>query len=116
MKKESLKDVIRSSSKSRYGSDISTLRNQEEVEEDFKAHTISIKPSFIDKLKDYVHMRKIEDDPYFTQGRAVQEALELLFTQAGDISSRPDSLKKKEAKRTGRKARGSSAPNDDIFS
>lgn len=68
-----------------------------------KVHTIRIRPSLIEKTKDYVHLEKFNGNPYITQGDVISTALEEFFERAGKIPERPDELKKMERRYTGRK-------------
>ncbi|MEQ8686002.1 MAG: hypothetical protein RIE86_11945 [Imperialibacter sp.] len=86
---------------------ISELKNDGKADaDDAKVHTFRIKQSNIEKLKNYVHKQKFAGFPYISQGEVIDEALERFFESVGPISERPEELKKKEKKRTGRRKRG----------
>lgn len=77
--------------------------SKEQHEEEPKTHSLTILPSHIEKIRDYVHFKKINGNPYYTQGQMLQEAIDL-FLQSIDqeIPERPEEVKKSERKRTGR--------------
>lgn len=102
MSKQDLKSQISQGSKTRFGTDVSQISADFKEEEHQKPHTLTIRPSFIEKIKDYVHFKKVSGEPYYTQGDAVEEALSMLFSEI-DPPQRPAELRKKEMKRTGRK-------------
>jgi len=118
MSKSDLKTQVRSLSKTREGTKVTELQQEFNQEEEQRPHTLTIRPSYIDRIKDYVYLRKIQGEPYFTQGDAVELALNLLFQKEGDIPARPEELKRKEKRRTGRKRTTSqkmNPPNSDPF-
>ncbi|WOK07189.1 hypothetical protein RT717_00960 [Imperialibacter roseus] len=83
---------------------ITELRNDRKPDiDEAKVHTFRIKQSNIEKLKNYVHQQKFVGFPYISQGEVIDEALERFFESVGQISERPEELKKKERKRTGRR-------------
>ncbi len=80
--------------------DRSDLQNQEVP----KTHSLTILPSYIDKMRDYVHHAKIHGNPYFTQGMLIQEALDLFFEKINiEIPERPKEVINAERRRTGRR-------------
>ena len=120
MSKDDLKKQIKKQSKTREGTNVKEIQQDFKQDEEQKPHTLTIRPSYIDKMKDYVHWKKTMGDPYYTQGDVLEEALTMLFGQAGEIPPRPEEIRRKEKRRTGRRkgAAGSkSTPGaDDVFS
>lgn len=66
-------------------------KSQDEVRQ-----TFIIQADHLERLRDYVHLKRQQGDSLFTQKEALQEALELLFKKAGNIPSRPDHIKEAE--------------------
>jgi len=60
--------------------------------------TFIIREVYFDKLKDFIHLKKINDYTY-NQKDAIHEALELLFSSVKEIPKRPDYVRKAENKR-----------------
>jgi len=54
-----------------------------------------IREDYLDQLKDYVHMRKVQGNIYYTQKQALHESLDLLFKDA-KLEKRPEKLRQKE--------------------
>lgn len=87
-------------------------------EEEPKTHTFTILPSYIDKMRNFVHFKKVSGDPYYTQGNLIQDALDTYFESLEiQIPERPNHVKKHEKKRTGRrrKSGGRSGYSTDLF-
>jgi len=69
-----------------------------------KTHSLTLRTTHIDKMRNYVHFRKMNGDPYFTQGQMLEEAIDLFLSSIDlEIPERPDEVKEKEKKRTGRR-------------
>ena len=47
--------------------------------------TFIIKSNHLEKIRDYVHLKRQQGDSMFTQKDALQEAFELLFKKTGKI-------------------------------
>ena len=62
--------------------------------------TFVISESDLEKLKDFIYLRKITVNPYFNQKEALHQALELLFAQVQEIPERPGYIKKMEKSKT----------------
>lgn len=71
--------------------------NQKKVENEKNAkkdasesirQTFILRKDHLEKLKDYVHTRRINGDTNYTQKQALQDALELLFESVSVIRSR----------------------------
>ena len=54
----------------------------------------------LDKLKDYVYLKKTQGDFSFSQKEALHLALQLLFDQEKSIPTRPAKVKQQEANRS----------------
>ena len=106
MSKDKLKQDLEDLSKTRVGTDKDAISNDFYQDEERKPHTSLIKPSLIEKIKDYAHHMKMSEDPYYTQGDALEEALNMLFDKVGEIPERPEEIKRKERRRTGRRKGG----------
>ncbi len=74
--------------------------------EDFKVHTLRIRQSHIERIKDYVYEQKYAGKPFITQGDVIDQALGEFFEKVGVISQRPDEMKNKERRFTGRRKKG----------
>jgi hypothetical protein len=68
-------------------------------------HSLTIRPSKLEWIRNYVYAKRRAEDPDYTQGHALDEALTLLIEQQGTQEERPDSVKKKEKKKSGRRKR-----------
>lgn len=112
MSKKDLKDQIKYHSKKREGTKVEDIKEAFHQEEDQKPHTLTIRPSYVDKIKDYVYMKKTQGLFNYTQGDAVETALTLLFEEAGDVPSRPEHIRQKEKRRTGRRKKSSQQKPD----
>lgn len=77
---------------------ISDYVHQKEPEE--VRQTFIVKTAHLEKIKDYVHLKRQQGDSLFTQKEALQEALELFFKKVGDIPIRPEQIKEAEKKRS----------------
>ena len=62
--------------------------------------TFIIKSDHLEKIRDYVHLKRQQGDSMFTQKDALQEAFELLFKKIGNIPSRPEHIKEAEKLRS----------------
>jgi len=62
--------------------------------------TFIIKADHLEKIRDYVHLKRQQGDSMFTQKDALQEAFELLFKKIGNIPSRPEHIKEAEKVRS----------------
>lgn len=72
--------------------------------EEPKTHSFTILPSYIEQMRNYVHFRKMNGDPYFTQGELIQAALDNFFGKLDTpIPERPIQVKRAEKKKTGRR-------------
>ena len=87
-----------------------------EREEIPRTHSLTMLDRHIEMIRDYVHHRKTNGDPYCTQGIIVQEALEYFFESLSeDVKPRPEAVRKAEKRRTGRRKRsGGISKNDDL--
>lgn len=104
MSKEDLFSQITNESKARPGQKKKPIQSKVDPEtDDLMPHSLTIRPSKLNWLRNYVHQQKMKHDPYYTQGDALDEAIELLIAQEGDQPERPDSVKAKERKRSGRR-------------
>lgn len=82
-----------------------------------RTHSLTMLDRHIEMVRDYVHHRKTNGDPYFTQGMVIQEALEYFFNSLDtEIIPRPEGVRKAEKRRTGRRRtkRGRQS-NEDLF-
>lgn len=104
-KKDDLFASITAADKARPGQTKSaTIPTKSDVEsDDFTPHSFTIRPSKLEWLRNYVYAQRKSQDPDYTQGNALDEALALLMVQEGDQEERPESAKKKEKKRSGRR-------------
>ena len=88
---------------------------EERTIEEPKTHSLTILPSHIEKMRNYVHFKKVNGDPYYTQGKMLQEAIDLfLSTIEEEIPERPDEVKRSERKRTGRSS-SKTTQNENLF-
>lgn len=91
------------------------LIGNERDEEEPKTHSLTILPSHIEKIRNYVHFKKINGNPYYTQGQMLQEAIDLFIKSLGFIiPERPEEIKKLEMRKTGRKRRNKSGLDNDF--
>lgn len=74
--------------------------------EEYKVHTLRIRQSHIEKIKDYVYEQKYAGKPFITQGDVIDQALDDFFERVGEISQRPEELRKMEKRYTGRRKKG----------
>lgn len=65
-----------------------------------------IQDYYLNKLRDFVHFKKMNVNPYYTQKEALQEALDLLFSTIKKIPERPETVKLAEMRRSGKIKRG----------
>lgn len=79
---------------------ISDKVQQSEAEPEEIRQTFIVKTAHLEKIKDYVHLKRQQGDSIFTQKEALQEALELFFKKAGDIPIRPEHVRKAEKLRS----------------
>lgn len=87
-------------------SEMNDVARERKIEEP-KTHSLTILPSHIEKIRNYVHFRKVNGDPYYTQGEMLQEAIDLFLSNLEvEIPERPDKVKRAEKKRTGRNKKG----------
>ena len=85
--------------------EMNAVSKERQIEEP-KTHSLTILPSHIEKIRNYVHYRKINGEPYYTQGKMLQEAIDLFLSELNiDIPDRPADVKRAEKKRIGRKSR-----------
>lgn len=104
MSKEDLFQQITNESKTRPGQKKKPAQGKGDPQtDDLIPHSLTIRPSKLEWLRNYVHQMKMKRDPYYTQGHALDEALDLLMKQEGDQPERPDTAKAKERKRAGRR-------------
>ena len=68
--------------------------------------TFIIKSDHLERMRDYVHLKRQQGDSLFTQKDALQEAFELLFNKIGNIPTRPDHIKEAERIRSNKIKRG----------
>lgn len=74
------------------------------LQEQPKTHSLTILPSYIEKMRNIVHFKKVNGNPYYTQGQLLQEALDLFFQRLEtEIPDRPKEVKRAEQRRTGRR-------------
>ena len=95
------------------------LRRRSEVEnEEPKNHTLRLTPLVLEKIKDYVHYQKINGKPYYSQGELVESVVWDFFERLDFLlPERPEEVKVREKRRTGRKNKKiSSRDSDDMFS
>ena len=57
--------------------------------EKYIRQTFLISESHLEKLKDFVHTKKLREDYNYTQKQAVENALDLLFESTDKIEQRP---------------------------
>ena len=104
MSKEDLFNQIASQSKTRAGQKKKPKEAKANFETDeLMPHSLTIRPSKLEWLRNYVYQQKLAKDPDYTQGEALDEALDLLMELHGPQPERPDKVKAKERKRTGRR-------------
>jgi hypothetical protein len=78
---------------------ISEHHSQVEMEENIQEE---LRQSFIvlyedlEKLKDFVYFKKMNQDPFYSQKEALHSAFQLLFATEEAISERPEKVKKQE--------------------
>ena len=85
--------------------------------EEPKTHSLTILPSHIEKIRNYVHFKKIHGDPYYTQGQMLQEAIDLFMDSLKtEIPERPSEVIRAEKKRSGRRSRSKNSNGNDLFS
>jgi len=77
----------------------------EEYSEEVR-QTFIIKSEHLEKMRDYVHLKRQRGDSLFTQKDALQEAFELLFNKIGSMPSRPEHIKEAERIRSNKIKRG----------
>ncbi len=95
--------------------EMNALGQDNEVEEP-KTHSLTILPSHIEKIRNYVHFKKFNGDPYYTQGKMLQEAIDLFLSSISDeIPERPEEVKRSERKRSGRKHKVNHSKNNKLF-
>jgi hypothetical protein len=58
-----------------------------------------IQDNYLDKLKDFIHLKKTTSNPYYNQKEALQEALDLLFDTENEIPVRPKIIRLQEEAR-----------------
>lgn len=58
-----------------------------------------IREDYFEKLKDFVHFKKMNVDFTYNQKTALQDALDLLFDTVKDIPPRPEAVRRQENKR-----------------
>lgn len=81
----------------------------DKLQESPKTHSLTILPSYINKMRDAVHFKKVNGNPYYTQGHLIQEALELYFQSLEtEIPTRPKEVVQAEKRRTGRRKKNGS--------
>ena len=80
---------------------VQTDKHPEEVRQ-----TFIILTDHLEKMRDYVHLKRQQGDSLFTQKDAIQEAFELLFRKTGNIPSRPEHIKEAERIRSSKIKRG----------
>jgi hypothetical protein len=68
--------------------------------------TFVIREDYLEKLKDFVHLKRVTEDSYYTQKEAMQEALDMLFESVDEIPGRPEKIKEREQERASRIRRG----------
>ncbi len=87
-----------------------------EKEETPRTHSLTMLDRHIEMVRDYVHHKKTNGDPYYTQGMAIQDALEFFFNSLDEeIKSRPDVVRKAEKRRTGRRKSNRGRSGDSGF-
>ena len=59
--------------------------------EKYTRQTFLISESHLEKLKDFVHTKKLREDYEYTQKQALENALDLLFESIDNIEKRPKS-------------------------
>lgn len=62
--------------------------------------TFIVKESYLEKLKDYVHLKRQQGFSVYTQKEALADALNAFFSQLEEIPSRPDFIKTAEQLRS----------------
>jgi len=65
----------------------SNIGNTEQKDKDIR-QTFVLSAQTLDKLKDYVHYRRLQGDTNFTQKQALNEALEALFKNVPNLPKR----------------------------
>ncbi|MEP0366864.1 MAG: hypothetical protein ABJN36_11405 [Cyclobacteriaceae bacterium] len=97
---------------------INELRvRSEEADQEPRNHTLRLTPVLLEKIKDYVYHQKLNGQPFYSQGELVEQAVWEFFERLDHVvPERPDEVKKKEKRRTGRKKRSStSGSTDSLF-
>lgn len=67
--------------------------------------TFIIGQSYLERLKDYVHTKRVQGQYEYTQKQALHDALDMLF-QGVDIKPRPEHIRKQEDARKQKIRRG----------
>ena len=58
--------------------------------------TFVLSPGHLERLRDYVHVRRVEGEYNYSQRQALQEALDLLFATVGSVPPRPDKVREQQ--------------------
>lgn len=97
--------------------DLTSNFSNQQREEIPRTHSLTMLDRHIEMVRDYVHHKKTNGDPYYTQGMAIQDALDCFFKSLNEeIRPRPDLVKKAEKRRTGRRKSNRSRSGDSDFS
>lgn len=96
--------------------DLTSNFKSQQKEEIPRTHSLTMLERHIEMVRDYVHHRKTNGDPYYTQGMAIQEALEHFFNSLEvEIEPRPEMVRKAEQRRTGRRRSKRNRPGNSDF-
>ena len=92
-------------------------KRSEQADQEPRNHTLRLTPILLEKIKDYVYHQKLNGQPFYSQGELVEQAVWEFFEQLDDaVPERPDEVKAKEKRRTGRKRTSALRDsNDSLF-
>ncbi len=69
--------------------DKSELGNKNKRDKKYTRQTFLISEYHLEKLRDFIHTKKLREDYNYTQKQALENALDLLFNSVENIESRP---------------------------
>ena len=67
------------------------IKSTKKTKPERKYHGANIRMDIVEKLKDFVWTKKITGEPYYQQGQAIEEGLEMLFKTI-KIQKRPSDI------------------------
>ncbi|NVO85422.1 hypothetical protein [Hymenobacter terrestris] len=75
--------------------------------------TFVLSPGHLDRLRDYVHARRVKGEYNYSQKQALQEALDLLFATVDSVPPRPDQVREQQQQHGQRIRQGRQAGNSE---